>query len=247
MRPQDFRIRCSQIGKIMGRVGLTDIQLARMVELDERSRGKGKPLTDNMVKELITLERAHENPTLPTTCTTYLHEWYANDFEQVSTKYTNKGEMVENDLIDFAISQLGYGVGEKNLEYRSDEFITGTCDVVLTDAIMDVKAPWSRETLHKQLLAGLDKDYEWQLQGYCHLWSKPKGILFYGLMDTPPEVNYTNEVIYSDMSANERWFAYNVTHDPSRIQEIIERVKVCRIYLEGYDAMVKSKLGRVLV
>lgn len=247
LNPQDFKIHCSQIGKIMGRVGLTDIQLARMIELDERSNGKGKPLTENMVKELITLERIHENPTLPATCTTYLHEWYANDFDEISTKYTNKGEMVENDLIDFAISQLGYGVGEKNLQSRSDEYLVGTCDVVLPDAIMDVKAPWSRETLHKQLIAGLDKDYEWQLRGYMHLYDRTKSILFYGLMDTPPEVNYTNEVIYSDMPDNERWFAYNVTHDSSRIQEVIERVKACRIYLEGYDAVIKSKLGRVLV
>lgn len=247
MNPQDFRIRCSAIGKIMGRVGLTDNQLLRMNELSDRSLGKGKPLTDNMVKELIELERLHENPQLPSTCTSYLHEWYANDFEQIQSKYTNKGEMVENDLIDFAISQLGYGVGDKNLEYRSDEFITGTCDVVLPDAIMDVKAPWSRETLHKQLIAGLDKDYEWQLQGYCHLWQKPKAILFYGLMDTPPEVNYTNEVIYSDMPDNERWFAYNITADHARIIEVKNRVKQCRIYLEGYDAIIKSKLGRVML
>lgn len=209
MNPQDFRIHCSQIGKIMS---------------------------------------ASKKPNeLSQTCKTFLHEWLANDRENVSTKYTNKGEMVEDDLIDFMAEQLGLGIAEKNREYRSDEFIVGTCDVVTHDTVIDVKAPWSRKTLHQAITDGLDKDYEWQLQGYCHLWSKPFAILFYGLMDTPPEVNYTNEVIYSDMPANERWTAYNIVADQSRIQEVIERVKQCRIYLEGYDAIIKSKLGHVLL
>lgn len=208
-RPQDFKIRCSAIGKIMS-----------------NAKTKGE---------------------LSQTCKTYLHEWYANDFENTSSKYTNKGEMVEDDLIDFAAVQLGYGLLEKNRESRSDEYFIGTCDVITHDSIIDVKAPWSRKTLHEQLVAGLDKDYEWQLRGYMHLYGRDKSILFYGLMDTPPEVNYTNEVIYSDMPANERWFAYNVLHDPAKVAEVIERVKQCRIYLEGYDAIVKSKLGNVLI
>lgn len=207
--PQDFKIRCSQIGKIMS-----------------NSKTKGE---------------------LSQVCKAYLHEWYANDQEQIVSKYTNKGEMVEDDLIDFAIQQLGYGIGEKNRESRSDEYFNGTCDIITHDAIIDVKAPWSRETLHKQLIAGLDKDYEWQLRGYMHLYNRSRAILFYGLMDTPPEVNYTNEVIYSDMPDNERWFGYNVTHSPELIQDVIERVKQCRIYLEGYDAIIRSKLGNILL
>jgi len=49
-----FRIRCSQIGKIMGRVGLTEIQEAKLKELSEREiTNMPKPLTPAMVKELI--------------------------------------------------------------------------------------------------------------------------------------------------------------------------------------------------
>jgi hypothetical protein len=77
-----------------------------------------------------------------------------------------------------------------------------------------------------------------------HLYGKPEAVLFYGLMNTPPEANYGKEVIYQDMPPNERWVAYNVENDTARIEEVIERVKLCRIYLEGYDKLIKEGLGR---
>lgn len=179
-------------------------------------------------------------------CKTYLQEWYANDNEEIRSKYLTKGIMVENDLIDFATEQLGYGIATKNIIQRSDEYFMGTCDVEYPDAICDVKAPWNRKTFYDQVLAGLDKDYEYQLIGYCHLWSKPKGILFFGLMDTPPEANNDSEVIYEDLPPNERWIAYTVTPTTEVIESIVERVVACREYLVEYDKLIKSKLGHVL-
>jgi hypothetical protein len=128
-----------------------------------------------------------------------------------------------------------------------DDYFVGSCDVELTDTIVDVKASWSIKTLHSAITDGINKDYEWQLRGYMHLYNKPKAVLFYGLMDTPAEANYGNEVTYSHLPESERWVAYQVLHDASLVDAIIERVKQCRIYLEGYDAVIKSKLGRVLL
>ena len=128
----------------------------------------------------------------------------------------------------------------------SDEFFTGTCDVDHNDVIVDVKASWNKTTLHKQILDGMDADYEWQLQGYCHLYKKPKGILFFGLMDTPPDINFGNEVIYSDLPDNERWVAYSTLYDADRIEMVKLKVLQCREYLNEYDALVKSKLGRIV-
>lgn len=201
-----FRIRCSQIGKIMG-----------------NAKVKGE---------------------LSQTCKSYLHEWYANDQEQIFSKYMEKGNEVEDDLIDFMARQLGYGMAEKNRVRVSDEFFEGECDVVFHDAIVDVKASWSRETLHKQVLNGLDKDYEMQLKGYCHLYKKDKGILFFGLMNTP-ETNWSPEVIYEDMPENERWLAYNVKADPEFIESVKQMVIQCREYLVNYDKLIKSKLGNI--
>lgn len=181
---------------------------------------------------------------LSQTCKTYLHEWYANDNEQVFSKYMDKGNEVEDDLIDFMARQLGYGMAEKNKIRVSDEYFDGECDVDLPNAIVDVKASWNRKTLHEQVLNGLDKDYEMQLKGYCHLYKKPLGILFFGLMNTP-ETNFSQEIVHEDMPENERWLAYNVPADDLFILEVKKRVDMCRLYLNEYDKLIKSNLGKI--
>lgn len=181
---------------------------------------------------------------LSQTCKTYLHEWYANDREEIYSKYMEKGINVEPELIDFMAVQLGFGMAEKNIVRLHDEFIEGECDVDLPNCIVDVKASWNRTTLHKQVIEGLDKDYEWQLIGYCHLYKKPKGILFYGLMNTP-ETNYSDEIVFEDMPNELRWLAYEVPASEEKVKAIIERVKQCREYLLEYDKLIKSKLGKL--
>jgi hypothetical protein len=77
------------------------------------------------------------------------------------------------------------------------------------------------------------------------LWNKQNAILFYGLIDTPEECNFGNEVIYSDMPIDERWLAYNIESDPELIQSVIDKVIKCREYLDEYDLKIKSKLGKI--
>lgn len=181
---------------------------------------------------------------LPQTAKTYLHEWYANDNDQIYSKYIEKGINVENDLIDFMADVLGFGLAEKNRIRLEDEFFTGECDVDLPSCVIDVKASWNRKTLQQQVLEGLDKDYEAQLKGYCYLYKKDKSILFFGLMNTP-ETNYSEEIVYEDMPVNERWIAYSIDADTEFIGQVKERVLLCRAYLEKYDILIKSTLGRL--
>ena len=84
--------------------------------------------------------RAKSGDGLSVTAQTYLREWYANDNEEIYSKYLFKGNMVENDLIDFAMSQLGLGIADKNTEQRENEYMIGTPDVVLDELVLDVKA-----------------------------------------------------------------------------------------------------------
>ena len=83
---------------------------------------------------------------LSQTCITFLKEWYANDNEQIYSKEINKGIEKEDDCIDFAAKVLGYGVAEKNKVSVSDEFMAGTCDVDLSDVVIDTKCPYNRKT-----------------------------------------------------------------------------------------------------
>lgn len=181
---------------------------------------------------------------LSQTCKTYLESWYSNDNEEIYSKYMDKGNQVESELIDFMAQQLGYGLAEKCLESASNEFMQGCCDVVTIDAIIDVKASYNRNTLQKQVIEGLKDEYYWQMLVYLELYKRDKGIIFHGLMNTP-STDWSEEVVYEDMPDNERWIAYQFNYDIDKINAIKERVLLCRAYLERYDILVKSKLGRI--
>ena len=79
------------------------------------------------------------------------------------------------------------------------------------------------------------------------MYNKPKAILFYGLMDTPQDVckYLADDIIYSNLPTNERWIAYKVDANPEYIEQVKQRVLMCRVWLESYDILVKSTLGRL--
>lgn len=181
---------------------------------------------------------------LSQTCKTYLNEWFANDNEQINSKYINKGIEVEDDLIDFMAEQLGYGMASKCHESASNEFMQGTCDVLVNDAVIDVKASYNRNSLYQQAIEGLKDEYYWQLMVYMELYKKEKAIVFHGLLNTP-ETDWQPEIVYDDMPANERWIAFKFDYDIDKITAIKERVEQCRAYLIEYDKKIKSKLGKI--
>ena len=149
------------------------------------------------------------------------------------------------DCIEFASNVLDMGFMLKNINPPvQNSYVIGSCDVELTDAIIDTKCSWNIKTLQSNI-DGICKDYEWQGRGYLMLYNKPKFILFYGLMDTPEDCNYGNEVTYSHLEDSERWIAYTINRDIELEQKIIDQVIKCRAWLEKYHAEINSKLGKI--
>lgn len=181
---------------------------------------------------------------LSQTAKTYLHEWYANERQDIHSKYIEKGVMMELEAIDFMARVLDFGIAEKNKLHFENEYMIGTPDVINGDTIVDIKCPWDKCTFQSNVF-GMDKDYEWQLRSYMILTGCTNAILFYALMDTDEAINYGTEVTYSDLPDEERWIAYKIEHDETTEQQIIERVEMCRDYLTKYDQAVRSKLGRI--
>lgn len=153
----EFRIRCSKIGDIMT-----------------------EPRT-----------KADAVMGLSKTCIYYVHEWIKEQPEfygkskNFKNKYTEKGILLEPESITYAASVLGWGDVCKN-EFRIfNEWLEGEADIILNDAVADIKNSWSQNTFpifDKEIPI---KGYDWQLEGYCELWSVSKGLLVYTLMDAP--------------------------------------------------------------
>jgi hypothetical protein len=186
-----------------------------------------------------------KNGELPKTCTTYLKEWYADSYEEISSKYMTKGILMEDKAIDFMAEQLGYGLAEKNINIYSNEWCVGTPDVIQDNTVIDIKCSWSKKTLHDSI--ELNKDYEYQLRAYMWILDSEvdTAILFYALMNTPAEANYGTEVSYEHLPANERWLAFGFARDLEIEAQMKERVELCREWLEEFDSEVKKKLGKI--
>ena len=239
---QKFKIRCSAIGKIMGRIGPTDKQLETLKKL----RLKPK-LTDKQKETLEDLEYKNNNPKLPETCTSYLKEWYAdqmyNDSSELYTKEIEKGKIVEIDAINMIEKMEGEPFLIKNEDSFENEFMTGTPDSLGHDTIYDSKCSWNGKTFLKSILGPLNPDYEWQMRGYLYLCNYDKAKVCYCLLNTPEEINYGVEVNYNGIDCGWRYKAFTVFREHAKELEIEKRVRLCRKWLDEYDKKVKTGIG----
>lgn len=178
---------------------------------------------------------------------TYLKKWYAEQKsgvrDDIDSKYFRKGNMCEDDAIDICAERFGLGILEKNIVHFNDEHFQGTPDVITDDFIIDTKCSWDYVTFLDAITSPINKDYEAQLQVYMHLTGIKKAKLVYALLDTPAEANYGNDIFYSHMPINERFYSFELEYDPTMIEQMQNKVNNCRIFLNDYDARIKLLLG----
>lgn len=249
---KEFKIRCSAIGKIMaGQIGLTEKQANRMKYISEREK-----LTDNMVAELGELITKGLNLELPQTAKTYCQQWLKEQLYQrryeFSSKYTEKGIIMEDDSIDMIGRKIDrVGISKNDTSYEND-FMTGTPDVNLFDTIIDVKSSWDCFTFPLFDTEMPNADYWWQGQGYMHLTQAERYVLAYTLVDTPLHIitkqayyyasdngldvddvlpEFIAKMTYPDIDENLRCKTFEFAYNPESIKRIEQRVLMCREYI----------------
>jgi len=198
------------------------------------------------------------SPGLSKTCQSYLDGWIKeqlyNRRKIITTKYMDKGNIMEDDAIDLLADHIGAGMMIKNEESYEDDYMTGTPDLVLPDCIPDVKSSWDFTTF--PLLADQlpNKDYYWQLQGYMALCDKPRGMIAYCLLDPPPHLiereatsycyqngygglddqvlqDFTERMTYWAIPDKYRIKIFNVDRSDQDIEAIRVRVGECNEYI----------------
>ena len=116
--------------------------------------------------------------------------------ESVSSKYMEKGIAVEDRSIEL-YNSVFFTDYQKNTERKTNDWITGECDIATPSKIIDIKSSWSLATFPATADAGKDKTYEWQLRAYMWLWDVDASEVAYCLVDTPPElVGYEDEHLH---------------------------------------------------
>lgn len=251
-----FKIRCSAIGQIMsGEIGLTVNQLLTLIELQDKKTA----LTDKQETTLSNLITKRDNPELPQGVKKFCKDWLISQLYEknktFSSKYCTKGVNCESDSIDFINEKLNL-FAEKNEIDFNNEFFTGTPDIVLNNMVIDIKNSWDCFTFPLFENEPPKIDYIYQLQGYMALTERKKAMLIYTLMDAPEFIieqeswhrcrangeneltaeiyeNVKEEMSYSNIEdVALRMQVYEFDFDQKTVNEIIERVKLCRSYID---------------
>jgi hypothetical protein len=267
--PQKFKISCSAIGRIM-----TDSKelpksekIKRLIaDIDERmakrdalkdglkSKETATEKINSLVLELETLGRTPDTINLSETCKTYCKDWVMEQIygrrKEFTSKQTDKGNKTEFDAVELLENYYGWNFAAKNSSRKSNDFMSGECDIILPDTIVDIKSSFSCFTFPLFETKIPESDYEWQIQGYMHLWEKQKGMVSYVLMDMPDEMiekelrwklpyPYTKDeyekeyakYIYSNIDIKYRVKSFEFEYDAEKIEAVKNRVDLCREYI----------------
>jgi len=130
--------------------------------------------------------------TLSQTTKTYLQELAVQEVygirKEFSSRYTDKGNEVEELSIALCNDVLNLGFIYKNEEHFENDWIMGTPDVNTDEILLDVKSSWDATTFPFFDTELKNKEYFYQLQGYLWLTNKTEALLCYCLIDTPLQI-----------------------------------------------------------
>ena len=219
-----------------------------------RSSAIGKIMTNPKTK----------GESLSQTTKTYLQELAVQEVynirKEFSSRYTDKGNEVEELSIALCNDVLGLGFIYKNEEHFSNDWITGTPDVNTNEILLDVKSSWDATTFPFFDTELKNKDYFYQLQGYMWLVGKTDALLCYCLIDTPLQIvedeirreHWKASLIeesldlrafvqakhtFGHIPKEKRLKVFKIAKDEKVIEEIKTRIEQCREY---YNELIQK-------
>ena len=197
----------------------------------------------------------------------WLKEQTFNRRKEFSSKYTQKGNICEDNSIDFIAEMLDFGSLIKNEKHFENDFIKGTPDVILNDLIIDVKNSWDWSTFPFFENEVPNSDYYWQAQCYMELLNIDNYKLCYILSDTPFNIIeseakrycYTNglsledeyeeilceferKMTYSDVDSALKLRVFDIKRNKEDYNLIVERVKLSREYIKKQIELLNQNI-----
>jgi len=187
---------------------------------------------------------------LSKTAQSYVETWIKEQIYKrrkvVTTKYMDKGNMVEDESISFAGRVLNADISKNEQRYEN-ELLVGTPDVITEDYVIDVKNSWDCFTFPLFYENVPNKDYFYQAQGYMALTGLSHYKLIYTLLDTPDslierEFKYASELDFDSFAKNYRYSEideayririFEIERDDDVIDAINGRVIECREYIKN--------------
>ena len=242
--------RCHNLASIMGasKGRITDKQVVELKELNAKVK-----LTKKQQEKRDYLQAKLDNPSifdLSAGAMSAVRDIVkqSKDVFDYNTQVTNnklrKGIMCEKASIKL-FNEVFFTDFKKNEVRKSNEWISGECDIEAPDTIYDIKTSWSKETfpmLPSEINIGA---YEWQLRGYMMLYDKPKAALVYCLVDTPCDLlDFENNMSIHHVEHIPPHLRVTVLYfkrDMAKEEFIKKKVVECRRYAKWYLEQIQAK------
>jgi hypothetical protein len=151
--------------------------------------------------KLMTSSRT-KGEALSQTAKSYIIQKAKEDFfeyrSELNNKYITKGIAQEQDSINL-LNLVRLEDYRKSSERVENEWLTGCCDILTENLIIDIKTSWSLDTFPATTYELKDiSDYEWQGRAYMWLYDMPSFELCYVMVSTAPELlgEYENGALH---------------------------------------------------
>lgn len=161
--------------------------------------------------------------------------------KEIKSKYIEKGNLLEDAAIDYAIQALDLPFVLKNETHYMDDYFIGTPDIVTGDEVIDIKCSWDCFTFPLFESEIPTDDYFYQLQIYMHLTGKRKARLVYVLMDTPEHMHWERALTYGHLEAKYRIKTFDLSYNAETITMLQTRVIAAREYIQEHLLPIISK------
>ncbi len=190
------------------------------------------------IGKLMTDPKTQKEGPLSVGAKTYIRELAAQEIFGVdfvvSSKAMEKG--IQCEPLSIALLNRVRGLSlEKNTERRSNDYITGECDLFDTERRRghDTKTSWSIATFPIATVDCEDKLYEWQMRAYMALWDADEWEVNYCLVNTPEAlIGFEPQSLHfvDHIPERMRVTTWVVKRDHDKEAAMVEKVKHARNY-----------------
>ena len=163
---------------------------------------------------------------------------------ELRTKPMIKGTEWEQEGIDL-LNTVRFTNYTKNEERVTNEYMSGCCDIITDDLIIDIKSSWSLETFPATPSEAESSDYEWQGRAYMWLYDRPSFELIYTMYTTPNELltEWDNMSIHrvDHIPSHHRITVVRYEREALYEEQIMERLRYCSEYYAQYVNELNNK------
>ena len=201
----------------------------------------------SQIGKLMTTSRT-KGDALSQTAKSYIDQLAKEHFygyeSPIVNRYLDKGINQELESIQL-LNSVRFENFEKNTERIENNWLTGECDILTNEKIIDIKTSWSLDTF-PELPEDIDsKDYEWQGRAYMMLYEKHEFELIYCMVSTWDEflTQYDDKSIHKVDHIDPRFRITSVTfeRDFELENQMIERCKIATEYYNERINKLKKK------